>query len=113
MGQFLRNLKFYIHVPDRRRALAALISDDVHRLHRRDRRQAPFLAPGKELAHRLRVGAAGIAVANVGREEFKKAQLGALAGGGDKGRGGVSGEGDKLVHYDEGGVVRLSVPCTR
>jgi hypothetical protein len=74
----------------------------VHRLYRRDRRHAAILAPGQEFAHGLRVGAAGVAVANVGGEEFQKAQLCILASGGDERRGGVSSDGNELVHFSLG-----------
>jgi len=70
----------------------------VHRLHGRDRPHTVILAPGQELAHRLRVGAAGVAIANVGGEEFDEALLRALAGGCDESGGAVSGYGDELVH---------------
>lgn len=36
-------------------------------------------------------------IADVGREEFEKAEAASLAGD-DGGRGGVSGDGDELVH---------------
>ena len=86
----------------RRRSRAGQLLDvagDVHRLHGRDRRHAVILAPGQKFAHRLRVGAAGVAVANVGGEEFDEALLRALAGGDDEGRGGVGrAEGDELSY---------------
>jgi hypothetical protein len=41
---------------------------------------------------------AGVAVTDVGREEFGEAILRALAGRGDEGRGFATGEGDELVH---------------
>jgi hypothetical protein len=47
---------------------------------------ADCLAPSQELAHCLRVGAASLAVADVGGEEFDEALLRAAAGGDDKGR---------------------------
>jgi len=83
----------------RRRSRAGELLDvagDVHRLHGRDRGHTVSLAPGQELDNRLRIGAPGVAVADVGAEEFEKAQLRALASGGDEGRGGVGGsKGDK------------------
>jgi len=45
----------------------------VYGLHGRDRAHAVILAPGQELAHRLRIGAAGVAVADVGGEKFQEA----------------------------------------
>jgi hypothetical protein len=36
--------------------------------------RAVILAPGQKLRHSLRVGAAGVAVADVGREEFDEAR---------------------------------------
>src|SRR5580704_8380532 len=56
-------------------------------------------APGQELAHCLRVGAAGVAVADIGREEFDEAHLCTVAGGGDQGRRRPDGAiGNELVH---------------
>jgi hypothetical protein len=46
-----------------------------------------MLAPGQELGNRLRVGAAGVAVADVGGEEFDEADTGLVAGGDDEGQG--------------------------
>jgi hypothetical protein len=75
------------------------IAGDVHGLHSHNRRHAVSLAPGQKLPHRLRVSAAGIAIADVGREEFEETKLRALAGGGDEGGGGVDRtEGGELVH---------------
>ena len=60
------------------------VASDVHWLHGRDRRHAMMLAPGQELVHCLRVGPAGVAVADVGREEFDKPFLRAISGRGDE-----------------------------
>jgi hypothetical protein len=58
-----------------------------------------ILAPGQELAHRLRVGAAGVAVADIGREEFDEALLRTVAGGDDQGRRRPDGAiGNELDH---------------
>ncbi len=59
---------------------------DVQRLHGRDRRHAMILAPGQEVGHGAAVGAARVRVADVGGEEFKEAERGALAGSGDQRR---------------------------
>jgi hypothetical protein len=67
------------------------VAGNVHGLHGRDRRHAVRLAPGQKLPHRLRIGATGVAVADVGGEELKKAQLRAIAGGDDEGRYGLCG----------------------
>ena len=48
------------------------VPGDVHQLHGRDRGHAMILAPGQEFTHRLRVGAAGVAVADVGGEKLQK-----------------------------------------
>jgi hypothetical protein len=45
-----------------------------------------IFAPSQELVHRLRVCAAGVAVADIGPEEFDEALLCTVAGGGDQGR---------------------------
>src|SRR5271170_6550343 len=58
-----------------------------------------ILAPGQELANRLRVCAAGVAVADIGREEFDEALLRTVAGGGDQGRRRPDGAiGNELLH---------------
>lgn len=57
----------------------------------------PF-QPGAELPHRLDVGAAGVGVADLCREEFQEAVSGAVARRCHEGRGGVAAEGDELVH---------------
>jgi hypothetical protein len=65
----------------------------------RDRRHAGVRAPGQKLCDGAAVGAPRVWVADIGGEEFEEAQLRALAGGGDEGRSGVSGEGDELIHF--------------
>jgi len=47
--------------------------------------------------HPTTKGPARVRVADVGDEEFPKARLRTVTGGGDKGRG-AGGEGDELVH---------------
>ena len=68
----------------RRGSFAAKLLDiggDVQRLHVVDRGDAGALAPGQKFPRRLRIGAARVLIADVGGEEFQKADLGALAGG--------------------------------
>src|ERR1700678_3582627 len=84
----------------RRRSRACQLLDvagDVHWPHVRDRGHTVMLAPPQKLAHRLRVGAAGVAIADVGGEEFDEALLRARAGGCDERGGAVSGYRDELV----------------
>ena len=57
-----------------------------------------ILAPVQEFAHRLRIGAASVAVTDISGEEFDEVKL-RSPGGGDEGKGGVCGtEGDETVH---------------
>jgi hypothetical protein len=54
--------------------------------------------PVEEFFRRARIGAAGIRISDLRREEFKEAIGGARALGGDEGRGAI-GDGDELVHF--------------
>ena len=98
-------------VPDRGKALldgrrgplAAQLLDiggDMQRLHVGDRRDAGAFAPGQKFPHRLRIGAARVPIADIGREEFPETRLGVVAGGRND-RGGLSsrgGAGSEMVH---------------
>jgi hypothetical protein len=67
------------------------------------------LAPGQELADRLRIGAAGVAVADVGGEKLDEALLRARAGdeggrrrrtGGGRADSSVSASAHKRAQFD-------------
>ena len=70
----------------------------MHALDRREPRDAARLQPIEEFDGGARIGAARVRIADIGGEEFKEAIGGALADGGDKGRGAVGDDGDELVH---------------
>ena len=65
-----------------------------------------LLAPGEEFRNRAAIGEARVRVADVGDEEFPKAGLRAVAGGGGEGGGSASGEGDVLPTIIEGHIGR-------
>lgn len=46
------------------------VAGNIDRLDVGNRTDATFLAEGQKLAYRLRIGPAGIAIADIGREEF-------------------------------------------
>lgn len=56
-----------------------------------------LLAPCEKFPNRPSIRAARVRVADVGDEEFPKARLRAVTGGGDKDRGSI-GNRDELVH---------------
>jgi hypothetical protein len=72
----------------------------MHALDRCELRHAASREPVEEFFRRARIGAPRVRVPDLGREEFKEAIGGALAGGGDKGVGAV-GEGDELIHLSD------------
>jgi hypothetical protein len=75
----------------------------VHRLDGRDRRHAAMLALGQELSNRLRVGAAGVAIADIGGEEFEEPDARLVAGCDDESGGGLGRpEKDQLAHSAQG-----------
>ena len=80
------------------------ISRDVHRLEEPELGQPPALAPAEEAGHRLGVGGARVAVADVGGEEFEKTAARVGAGGGDLGRDEGVGFADEEVICHEDSV---------
>ena len=69
----------------------------MHALDGGDARDAARLHPIEEFDGGARIGAARVRVADIGGEEFKEAIGGALADGGDEGRG-ARNDGNELVH---------------
>ena len=59
---------------------------DMERPHLAEGADAGRFAPVEEVLHRGEVGAPGMAVADIGGEEFKEALAGVVVGGHDDGR---------------------------
>lgn len=86
----------------------------MHRLHAVDRRDAGALAPGQKFPRCLRIGAARVLIANVGGEEFEKADMGARASGGGKGGSAIDYEGRELVHgFAPNGIILICFLLTQ
>ena len=62
---------------------------------------APLVAPGEKAPHGAGIGAAGVGIGDLGREELVGGKAGGLSGSlqdGGEGRGQGGGAGNELVH---------------